>query len=62
MMEKDNSLSMAKAAVADAQNSIRLDPSNQQTPGGYSGHNSAPYGSGPQQSAAVPSGSPAPGK
>lgn len=58
MMEKDNSMSMAQAAISECKSAVQLNPSNQQTPGGYSGHSSAPYAGSVKQSAAVPSGSP----
>lgn len=56
MIEKDNAESMVASKVAEVKNAIRLNDSNQQTE--YSGHSSAPYGNGPDKSAAVPGGSP----
>ena len=59
MLEKDNSQSLVDAAVNEVKRSVTLDESSQSPQ--YSGHESADYGSGPDQSSAVPSGSPGTG-
>ena len=57
MFEKDNSLSMVQGEVSAAKQSTTLQSENQkQDDSGHQG-----YGSGPSQSAAVPSGSPGKG-
>lgn len=57
--EKDNSQSAINAAVNEVKSSTDLDAESQSPK--YSGHESAPYGDGPKESAAKPSGSPGTG-
>lgn len=54
MLEKDNSMSAIQAMVSAVKSSVRLDDSNQGQPD--DGHASAPYGNGPDVSAAKPGG------
>jgi hypothetical protein len=56
MFEKDNCASMVKSAAEECKRDITLSPGNQQQ--NDSGHSSASYGDGPNQSAANPAGSP----
>jgi hypothetical protein len=56
MLNKDNAASMVSSEVESCKRDIDLNAGNQQH--NDSGHTSAPYGSGPDQSAANPSGSP----
>lgn len=57
--EKDGAQEAINAAVSEVKSSIDLDAESQSPE--FSGHESAPYGSGPDQSAAVPKGSPGTG-
>lgn len=54
MFEKDNSQAEIDALVSEVKRDVALDPESQSPP--YSGHESAEYGSGPDQSAAGPAG------
>lgn len=56
MFEKDNAESMVRSAAESCKRDVTLDVGNQQQ--NDSGHSSAPYGEGPNQSAANPAGSP----
>lgn len=56
MLSKDNSKELVQGAARDAKRSIMLQSENQKQ--NESGHSSAPYGSGPNASAAAPGNNP----